>query len=66
MDKINKVGELSGIGLELGRAECNNVKIICLIKSGIKCNTSVKRNFNVIEYSDENDMIKKLKNEIFC
>lgn len=54
----------TGIGLELGRAECNNVKVICLLKKGIKCNSSVKRNFKVIEYTDENDMITQLEKEL--
>lgn len=55
----------TGIGLELGRAECNNVKIICLLKKGTKCNSSVKQNFKVLEYTDENDMINQLSNEIY-
>ena len=50
-----------GIGMELGRAECNNIPIICIIKKGIKCSSSVKRNYKVIEYLDEEDMIKKLE-----
>ena len=53
------------IGIELGRAECNNVRIICLLKKGVKCNSSVKRNFKVLEYSDENDMIAQLEKEIY-
>lgn len=52
----------TGIGLELGRAECNNVPIICIIKKGLKCSSSVKKNFEVIEYLDSEDMIKKLEN----
>ena len=52
----------TGIGLELGRAECNNIPIICIIKKGFKCSSSVKRNFKVIEYFDSEDMIKKLEN----
>ena len=51
----------TGIGLELGRAECNNIPIICIIKSGIKCSSSVKRNFDIIEYSGEDDMVSKLE-----
>lgn len=54
-----------GIGIELGRAECNNVKIICILKKGVKCNSSVKRNFKVLEYKDKNDMISKLEKEIY-
>lgn len=54
-----------GIGIELGRAECNNVKIICLLKKGIKCNSSVIRNFKCLEYSDKNDMIIQLEREIY-
>lgn len=53
-----------GIGLELGRAECNNIPIICLLKKGERCNSSVKRNFAVIEYSDSIDMIEKLESFI--
>jgi hypothetical protein len=52
----------TGIGLELGRAESNNVPIICFIKKGFKCSSSVKRSFEVIEYSDSEDMIKKIEN----
>lgn len=51
----------TGIGLELGRAECNNVPIICFIKKGIKCNSSVSRNFKVIEYENVSDMVEKLE-----
>lgn len=51
----------TGIGLELGRAECNNVQIVCVIKKGVQCNSSVKRNFMVIEYNDTIDMIEKLE-----
>lgn len=54
----------TGIGLELGRAECHGIPIICIIKKGIKCNSSVKRNFKILEYSDTLDMITKLENEI--
>ena len=50
-----------GIGLELGRAEARHVQIICLLKKGVSCNSSVKRNFPVIEYCDSIDMIKKLE-----
>ena len=39
-----------GIGLELGRAECNSIPILCIIKKGFKCSSSIKRNFEVIEY----------------
>ena len=55
----------TGIGLELGRAESNNVRILCLLRKGIKCNSSVKRNFKVLEYNDENDMITQLEKEIY-
>lgn len=54
----------TGIGLELGRAECNDVKIICIKKKGVKCNSSVNRNFKVLEYIDEKDMISQLEKEI--
>lgn len=52
----------TGIGLELGRAECHGVPIICIIKKGCKCSSSVKRSFEVIEYSNSEDMIQKLEN----
>lgn len=55
----------TGIGLELGRAECNNVPIICFIKKGIKCNSSVSRNFKVIEYENVSDMVEKLEGIVF-
>ena len=51
----------TGIGLELGRAESNNIPIICVIKKGYKCSSSVKRNFKVIEYSDRKDLVNKLE-----
>ena len=54
----------TGIGLELGRAECNNVPIICFIKKGIKCNSSVSRNFKVMEYENASDMVERLENII--
>ena len=54
-----------GIGLELGRAECNNLQIVCLLKKGVKCNSSVKRNFIIIEYNDAIDMIGKLERFIY-
>ena len=55
----------TGIGIELGRAECNNVRILCLLKKGKKCNSSVKRNFKVLEYVDQKDMINQLEKEIY-
>ena len=51
----------TGIGLELGRAECHNIPVICFIKKGKKCSSSVKRNFKVIEYYDEKDLVHKLE-----
>lgn len=51
----------TGIGLEIGRAECNNIPVICIIKKGFKCSSSIKRNFEVIEYSCIEDMIEKLE-----
>ena len=54
----------TGIGLELGRAECNNIPIICLLKKGTRCNSSVKRNFSIIEYTDSTDMINKIEHII--
>lgn len=54
----------TGIGLELGRAESKNIKILCLIKEGIPCNSSVKRNFQVITYKDTNDMVEKITDYI--
>ena len=50
-----------GVDLELGRAECHNIPIICLIKKGLKCISSVTRNFKIIEYNNEKDMIEKLE-----
>lgn len=51
----------TGIGLELGRAECHNIPIICFIKKGKKCSSSVKRNFKIIEYNEEKDLVNKLE-----
>ena len=53
-----------GVGLEIGRAECNNVPIICIVKKGMKCSSSITRNFEVIEYIDINDMTNKLEERI--
>jgi hypothetical protein len=54
----------TGIGLELGRAECSGVPIVCIVKDGIECSSSIKRNFDIIEYKDGDDMIKKLEEYI--
>ena len=60
-----------GIGLELGRAECHNIPILCLIKRGIKRSSSIPRNFKIIEYNNEEDIINNNKKRritmaIFC
>ena len=54
----------TGVGLELGRAECNNVSIICFVKKGKKCSSSIERNFEVFEYNDSQEMIKKLEERL--
>lgn len=59
---MNYEDELYKPLLDSKRAECNNIPIICIIKKGFKCSSSVKRNFKVIEYFDSEDMIKKLEN----
>ncbi|MEG2310667.1 MAG: hypothetical protein RSB76_01610 [Clostridia bacterium] len=51
----------TGVGIEIGRAQCCNVKILCLLKKGEKCSTSVRRVCeNIIEYSSEDEMIYKI------
>lgn len=55
----------TGIGIEIGRAESNNVSIVCLLKKGEKQNNSVRRmGIRVLEYLDEKDMIFKLNKYI--
>lgn len=52
----------TGVGIEIGRAECSNVKILCLLKKGEKCSTSVKRICpDIIEYNGEDEMIYKIQ-----
>lgn len=51
-----------GVGIEIGRAEACNLKIICLLKNGVKCNSSVKRVAdNIIKYNNIQEMINKLE-----
>lgn len=52
----------TGLGIELGFAYLYKKRIICLSKEGVKIASSLKYICTeFIEYSDEKDMIEKLK-----
>lgn len=50
-----------GVGIEIGRAEESNIRIIAVIKKGEKINSSVKRiTSEIIEYESVEELMKKL------
>lgn len=52
----------TGVGIELGWADCYNVPILVLYKKGKKHSASLKFiTNNFIEYEDEADMVNKIK-----
>ena len=54
-----------GLGIEIGRAEMINKKILCIYKKGYKCPRSLKYvAVDVMEYEEKNDMISKIENYI--
>ena len=54
-----------GLGIEIGRAEQKEKRILCIYKKGKKCSSSLKYvKVDMLEYNDEKDMINKLKEYI--
>ena len=52
----------TGLGIEMGWADMNQVKIICIYRKGIKVSGSIKCVANIfIEYENEKDLINKLE-----
>ena len=53
----------TGLGIEIGFAHMYKKRIVCIYKSGSQISSSLKYvSEEFIEYSDEDDMIEKLKN----
>jgi hypothetical protein len=53
----------TGQGIELGWANIFNTPIVCFYKSGMKTSSAIKFiTENLIEYSNEKDLIEKLGN----
>lgn len=51
-----------GLGIELGWAEYTETPILCIYKKGYEYSSSLKFiTKNIIEYDDEQDMIKKIE-----
>ena len=54
-----------GLGIEIGRAESIGKKILCIYNKKEKCSSSIKYiNADIIEYSDKEDLINKIKEYI--
>ncbi|MBQ8891952.1 MAG: hypothetical protein IJ068_03700 [Bacilli bacterium] len=54
-----------GLGIEIGRAETNNQKILCIYKDGVKISSSLKYvNVDLLSYLDEKDLVDKIGNYI--
>lgn len=54
-----------GLEIEIGRAEMQNKRILCIYNKEFKCPSSLKFvNADIIEYMNEEDMLKKIKNYI--
>ncbi len=52
----------TGLGIELGWANIYNVPVICIYKTGTKFSSALKTvSDTLIEYSNEKEMISKLK-----
>jgi nucleoside 2-deoxyribosyltransferase len=55
----------TGLGIELGWADCLGCPIICIYKKGSKASSSLKAVSNIfLEYSDEDEMIALLTHEL--
>ncbi len=63
---IAEVSEAStGLGIEMGRADMQKARIVCIYKEGSKISGSLKFVCNdFLEYSDSNDMIEKISRYI--
>lgn len=54
-----------GLGIEIGRAEMNNKKILCIYKEGAKISSSLKYvNVDLLSYENEIDLVNKISNYI--
>ena len=54
-----------GLGIEIGRAEMNNKKILCIYKEGAKISSSLKYvNVDILSYENEIDLVNKISNYI--
>lgn len=54
-----------GLGIEIGRAEKSDKRIVCIYMMGYKYSDSLKYvNTDIIEYENSEDMIKKLSEYI--
>ena len=54
-----------GLGIEIGRAEMKNKRILCIYNKNFKAPSSLKYvNVDILEYRDEEDMISKIEEYI--
>lgn len=54
-----------GLGIEIGRAEMIEKKILCIYKEGYKCPRSLEHvEVDIVQYSDKVDMINKIEHYI--
>lgn len=54
-----------GLGIEIGRAEMQNKKILCIYKNNVKVSSSLKYvNVDLLSYDDEIDLVNKISNYI--
>ena len=54
-----------GLGVEIGRAEMQNKKILCIYKETAQIPSSIKYvNVELLSYRDKNDMIEKIEKYI--
>ncbi len=55
----------TGLGIELGYADCFSIPIICMYKKGTKISSSLSTvTSKFLEYSDDAEMIALLDNEL--
>lgn len=55
----------TGLGIEIGRADCFNIPILCIYKKGAKISGSLQLVSNhFVEYTDVEDMIENLQNAL--
>lgn len=51
-----------GLGIEIGRAEMSNKKILCIYNENFKIASSLKYvNVDIVKYKDKDDMICKIE-----